>query len=406
MNHLTEDSAIKTDEVVDVILNTLKRIDNQLIYHSERVAYIAYELFKRAPFREDLDLKTLTLLSLFHDIGGFKAGTMNQPIWGYLFLKHLSPLHDYADVILHHHTPYKKLQTLNLAHHYYIDIISLADFIDTFIQHQPTSQLRQALIKNSEQFNPELVAQFLKNETMDLIIENLQSDQYLYINQKVRHHWSLTFDEAFNYLKVLAHSVDFRTQHTAAHTMTIVSITLSLAKLLHVSEEDYPKLYLGALLHDIGKVAIPLSILESPHKLTDAQMEIMKQHVLYTEDIIKDVVSPEICRIAIRHHEKLDGTGYPYGLRESDLTLYEQLVAVADILSALICKRSYKEAFSKTKIIEILTNLKETHHLNAQLCELVITHFDTILKEADTSTESILTKYEQLYFEYEQLIAN
>ncbi len=78
-------------------------------------------------------------------------------------------------------------------------------------------------------------------------------------------------------------------------------------------------------------------------------MKIMRSHVSITEDILGGTIAPDITKIAVRHHEKLDGSGYPRGLTEKELSMEEQVVAIADIVSALLGTRSYKEAYSKIR---------------------------------------------------------
>ena len=97
-------------------------------------------------------------------------------------------------------------------------------------------------------------------------------------------------------------------------------------------------------------MAIPLDILESPGRLEEKDMRVMRAHVRITEMILSGLVDEEVLEIAARHHEKLDGTGYHKGLTEKDLTLPQQIAAVADMLSALYGKRSYKDSFDSGKI--------------------------------------------------------
>ena len=95
----------------------------------------------------------------------------------------------------------------------------------------------------------------------------------------------------------------------------------STARILGMSEEQIRQIYYGALLHDLGKIGIPVEILEFPGKLSPQAMNIMRTHVNITEEILGGTIDPAITKIAIRHHEKLDGSGYPRGLKANELTL-------------------------------------------------------------------------------------
>ena len=202
---------------------------------------------------------------------------------------------------------------------------------------------------------------------------------------------------------MLAYSIDFRSEYTVTHTVTTVGISVEIARLLNYSHGDRERIYYGALLHDVGKIAIPLEILEYPGKLSPQAMKIMKTHVQISEDILRGAVADDICEIAIRHHEKLDGSGYHRGLSAAELTEGQQIVAIADVLSALRQRRSYKEAFPKEKIIEVLKEQSEKGKLCPVICNLVIDHYDAVMENADSSCEAFLSVYDNLLLEYERI---
>ena len=129
---------------------------------------------------------------------------------------------------------------------------------------------------------------------------------------------------------MLAYSIDFRSEYTVTHTVTTVGISVEIARLLNYSAEDKQRIYYGALLHDVGKIAIPLEILEYPGKLSPQAMKIMKTHVQISEDILRGAVADDVCEIAIRHHEKLDGLGYHRGLSAGELTTPSHRAKVKD----------------------------------------------------------------------------
>ena len=143
-------------------------------------------------------------------------------------------------------------------------------------------------------------------------------------------------------LRMLVYAIDFRSQHTVTHTITTTSISVSVARCMGLPESQVRKIWYGALLHDLGKIGIPVEILEYPGKLSPQAMTIMQTHVKLTEEILGGTIEEDITRIALRHHEKLDGSGYPRRLPVDELTTEERIVAVSDIVSALLGTRSYK----------------------------------------------------------------
>ena len=165
---------------------------------------------------------------------------------------------------------------------------------------------------------------------------------------------------------------------------------------MHLSVQEKYSMYYGALLHDIGKIAIPLSILESTGKLSDKEMDIMKKHVEITDHILKGVVDDEVREIAIRHHEKLDGSGYFRGLKADELTRPQRIVAVADILSALYGKRSYKEAFGIDKIKAIIQSDADNGKICPKVVGVAVKNMEKIIANFEEKKDATLGTYIQI----------
>ncbi len=158
------------------------------------------------------------------------------------------------------------------------------------------------------------------------------------------------------------------------------------------------------MLHDLGKIAIPLEILESTGRLSKEEFRVMKAHVQITEIILKDIIDEDVLQIAIRHHEKLDGSGYHRGLSEKDLTLPQQIVAVADILSALYGKRSYKDSFDPELIKKILGEDAENGKINKNAVNTVLTNYDSIITTYEKEKQNMLGLYWEIKKDYETII--
>jgi len=129
----------------------------------------------------------------------------------------------------------------------------------------------------------------------------------------------------------------------------------------------------------------------------------MRAHVQLTEMILNGVITDEVLQAAIRHHEKLDGTGYPRGLKDEDLTQVQKVIAVADILSALYGKRSYKEAFDSEKVKNIMRSDAENGKICFEATNIVINNFDEIIKSYELQREEALGIYEIILAQYEEI---
>ncbi len=154
----------------------------------------------------------------------------------------------------------------------------------------------------------------------------------------------------------LAGAIDAKDEYTKGHSSSVSRYSEALARALNLPEKDVERIKLGALLHDIGKIGIPESVLKKPSKLTDEEWEIMKQHpVIGAEKVLMPNESlHDLIPIVKYHHEHWDGSGYPEKLKGEDIPLAARIVSVADAYHALISDRPYRKGMSNEKACEIL----------------------------------------------------
>ena len=166
--------------------------------------------------------------------------------------------------------------------------------------------------------------------------------------------------EAFQRLAVLA---EFRDTDTGEHTVRVGDLASEIATELGETKVWVQQLRLAARLHDIGKVSVPDSILLKPGPLTPAEFEVMKTHTTIGASILAGSSSPLIqlaSTVALCHHERWDGSGYPAGLRGADIPLGGRVVTVADVFDALTSHRSYKHAWSPLEAIKFIRSATGT----------------------------------------------
>ena len=149
------------------------------------------------------------------------------------------------------------------------------------------------------------------------------------------------------------HALDMRDKETEGHTQRVTTLTERLARSMGVGDEDLVHIRRGALLHDIGKMAIPDGILLKPGPLTDDERELIKKHPVYAYDMLKqiDFLLPAI-DIPHYHHEKWDGTGYPEGLRGESIPFPARIFPVIDVYDALVSNRPYRKALPPEEVRE------------------------------------------------------
>ncbi len=156
--------------------------------------------------------------------------------------------------------------------------------------------------------------------------------------------------------------LDMRDHITDEHTHRVVDLTMALAGRMGIPEAELGHIRRGALLHDIGKMAIPDSILQKPDKLTDAEREIMQTHPEKAYKILSqiDYLVPAM-DIPSCHHEKWDGTGYPRKIKGEEIPLAARLFAVVDVFDALTTDRPYRRAWSKEKALTYIREQSGRH---------------------------------------------
>ncbi|MDP4984406.1 HD domain-containing phosphohydrolase [Pseudoalteromonas tunicata] len=154
-------------------------------------------------------------------------------------------------------------------------------------------------------------------------------------------------------LKAISHALELRDLYTSNHQKNVAYICTEIAKVLLLPEKQSVGLYVGALIHDIGKMIIPSAILNKPGTLSNEELALLKTHPGNGEEIFKETLFPwPIKEMISQHHERIDGSGYPSGLTEHEICLEARIIAVADTFDAMANDRPYRKAPGKSKAIE------------------------------------------------------
>lgn len=404
--------------VLKTVNSAYERFDKDACLHSLQVAYLTLKICKNLDIDEDTK-NSLVIAAYFHDFSAEKTNMCDSLdkyekgnavkehcILGYLLFKFLLPKSDICKFILYHHNTYDVDYIINnIENPLESNIIKLADDIsiyNIFNRQASVNDVIDFLNERSYMYNPNYLNRFLDTNAK-MAIENVLNESYKenfwkevdLLNYKV-----ITIEDI---IVCLAFIIDCKCDITNFHSLSVSNTSCMLGKYFNLSENEYYNLKIGSLLHDIGKIAIPNEILKKEGPLTKAEFEIMKQHVVYTYEILSNLKHEHILNIASNHHEKLNGKGYPRGL--SDLTLSEKIVAVADIFVALIQKRSYKDGFSKDKVIEILSNCANKGEIDREVVKKVIENYDYLEKMNNQLYSLYNHEITLLYNEYNNLLS-
>lgn len=411
-------SVISSENVNAIIRKTLGYINKNIIEHGETTGYIVYKMLEYDNTYTDQDLVDYTIVAILHDIGLYREegiwdlknfesrNPWVHSVYGFLFLKYLSPVGNKAEIILYHHLDYKRYSKIKSKYLHIIGYLNLADKIDIYRRSAKNESIQDYFETFRDiKYSKSALDTFFQAEKKYNIISNISDQSYKaemtdLFRKKV-------FNEPYkkNFLEMLVYTIVFRSEHTVIHTISTVSFAVQLGRQMHLSTMELSYLYYGALLHDIGKLAIPHSILESNRRLSEKEMTIMREHVRITEMILEGSIAEEVVQIAVRHHEKQDGTGYPKGLTETNLTLPQQIVALADILSALYERRSYKNAYDTDLIQKILKEEAQNHKISKSVVECLLKNYDSIISKIEVEKESTLGLYYKIKKQFAIIIA-
>lgn len=173
----------------------------------------------------------------------------------------------------------------------------------------------------------------------------------------LKHDYNMETESTRNLIITLANVIEAKDRYTDGHTRRVGAISRKLGERLGLDEERLNQLEIAGIVHDIGKVGVPESILNKPGKLTDEEYDIIKKHTEIGETILKPLGSLKECIEPIKHHhEKLDGSGYPDGLKGEEIPLETRIIGVADIFDALHSDRPYRSRMPLSSIEEIIMN--------------------------------------------------
>lgn len=384
------------NQILFALSSGLDTVEHELVgvttYHAKRVAYITAIIGKAMGLPDEV-LVDLTACAVLHDnaLTEFISEEHGQAaitaknlgkhcVMGESNVKNLALCSEVRHAILYHHEnadgsgPFLKTapETPLPA-----QIIHFADILDVEcdLGDFDSNKLAQihSFINNScgTLFAKDICTTFKHSFTQQDLYElqNLGVDfllKHRIPQREVQSNTTLMRDLA----KLFAKIIDYKSHFTCKHSIGIAEKALQMAQFYHYDEETQDKLYLAGALHDIGKLVINNEVLEKTGKLSAKEYEYIQGHALASHTILSQISGFEdICAWASHHHEKLDGTGYPFGLRAENLSAQERLMAVLDIYQALVEPRPYKDGFPHQVAIAMLEELVRKGQLDGNIVQ-------------------------------------
>lgn len=213
-----------------------------------------------------------------------------------------------------------------------------------------------------------------------IYIERLLSDQFQLL-LKERERLDTERNLMLASIASLISALEARDAYTRGHSEAVANILTNVASRMDIGKQELETITIGGKLHDIGKIGIRDDILLKPGPLTDREYDIIKQHPVIGANILKPIPSlADIIPIVFLHHERMDGKGYPLGLKGTEIPFWARMTAVADTYAALTSKRPYKTIVPQERALEIITEVRGT-----QLCPECIDYFMEWVKAKGTT---------------------
>jgi HD-GYP domain-containing protein (c-di-GMP phosphodiesterase class II) len=389
---------VNLHEAIYSLSDALDLVGVTHIHHGKRVAYMAAECGKRLGWSGPR-LDELFQAAILHDSGVSRTmvhARLAQMAWeneaehcrlGADLLASSPLLQHLSDTILHHHTHWSVLKDLDLplevklrANCIYmvdrVDVLALGYELDGKDILLGKDEIRRRIFERcNDWFCPELVDAFMEISSSDAFWFTLESGHVNgYLATWLSHFPDRTME--FHELRSLVHVfsciVDAKSPFTKQHSDGVANLARYIGGLFQLPEQTCEMLELVGLLHDIGKLRVPDSLLDKPGMLNEEEILIMRRHSFDTYSILKNIRGLEQVSLwSLQHHERMDGTGYPYQTKGAELSFEARIVAVADVFQALAQARPYRGPLEQQVIMALLKLEAEAGKLDTNVVAAV-----------------------------------
>ena len=402
-----------------LICDTLKLLDKPLVKHGIRVSYTMSKMLECKGGYEKYEIADFILLAVLHDIGAYKTDDVRKrlsfeaknplphSIYGYLFLKYLSPLEEQSKMILYHHVDTSQMQNVAYKYKKETEILKVAEIMDIW---------QQAF---GNKFDPHMIERYIgtkyEKEACSLLFEaiekydiftKLKKGSYQEEFEEYLEYILLSDEEKEKYLKMLMYCTGLRDESMVSNTIATIYVSREIGKKMRISELDKSEIYYAALLHDIGMLGMPAELIQAPRKLEDAELNLIHTHVDLTSEALRGKISPSIIDIAAAHHERFDGSGYPRGLKGSVMNTKQAILQIAELVVNMCSDKPYRKAFSKEEIEKELNDGIVSGKYDGVVADIFLKYYDDIMQKAMQKAQAALVMYQKLRKSSEQVYKN
>ncbi|MBF0269440.1 MAG: HD domain-containing protein [Alphaproteobacteria bacterium] len=395
-------------QAVTALSSSLDLIGQQHVYHMRRVAVMALAMAHEMNWSSERKRDAM-YAGLVHDCGISSEREFNDLSVavecanphphcerGAAYLAECLPLSRFAPIVAHHHTSWKalcRMEEMPSDTRLLTNLVQLADRADVMHhgmrlkgRHEWEVIGRELAPYAGRLFNKELVECFRGLAETDafwlrLLPEYVETVHYDFdLPDDLSSHG---FAETRSLAHLFARIVDAKSTFTGEHSLGVGRLSVSLAQRSGLGDELCNQLEIAGLLHDIGKMRVPIEVIDKPGSFSPEERRLIRRHSYDSFRILAPVFQgTHIPRWASQHHERLNGSGYPFGLKADDLDLGARIIAVADVLQALAQTRPYRPAFSRPEIIKTMKEMADRDELDFGLVCFVAEDFENLYAQA------------------------
>lgn len=364
--------------------------------HHLRVAFLSQVIAERMRLPRTTR-KYMLMASMLHDIGAvpLKSDTRdliferNKALHcraGWAFCKTAGLPTPVCDMVLHHHTEWCSYEASD-QHSLPANCIHMADRVDVALRGKQTSDLHSiclTLQARDREYAPACL------EALATLAHDAEISALLGSHERMEEYLATAFGSVIlgpvqlvELCGLFSQTIDSKSPFTATHSLGVAYTARMLLRLTRMADaDDLTTMFVAGLLHDIGKLAVPLEILEKPTALTPEEVQEIQKHAEISMDLLGSIPGFTCVREwGGRHHERIDGTGYPHNIEGSSLTLPVRIIAVADVFTALTEDRPYRNGMPLAEAMKIIASMAELGYLDNGVVALLADNVLRVNKE-------------------------
>ena len=400
------------------LAKAMNLVNPEIEHHHEQTAYLSLFIARHMGLPEEDVILTL-YSALLHDIGSIivdepqtvtevEQNALELSLTGARMLEDIPGCEEIAEVVRYSQcswvdTVHCAVEEGETCERYgrIASIVHLSDTVSLLLdpEERVLNQANRitgiAKYCSGTQFSPEAVDAFIDIAQTEYVWMDLMHNP-MFLTYFTGEIAPVSLEDAIWPTLFMSRIIDYRSAFTAMHSAGVAASATELARLAGMPEEDVLQMRIAGYLHDVGKLAVPRSILEKPGKLTTEEFNIVKEHPYYTSLVLLGIDGFEkIGHWAANHHEKLEGNGYPFHYPGDALDAGDRIMAVADVFSAITEERPYRKGMPREKALGILREDVESKALCGDIVSLLAENYERV----DAARDEASRKAGKRYFE-------